>query len=148
MKVRIPLDQAQPVGTLPDGKYRLRVVEASLAETNKGEEAIKIRYVVVAPEKIKGQRVKGLQITRTYTYNGIGLEELRLALTALLGKELPRKAAVLDLDSLVGKVCEAEAVQRNGYTNLRNYKPVGGEEAEGLEDEADGSDVGDDDDEE
>jgi len=147
-KVMVPFDQARTFTALPEGKYQFRVVDASLGETSKGETAVKIQYMVVAPEKVNGTRVRGQKITRTYGFNENGLEDLRQAVQALYNKEIPRKALSLDLEKLKGKECIAEVRKNGDYINLRNYRPVGETEVEGDEEPEEGDDLGFDDEDE
>ena len=135
MKVRLPLQDAADLATLPDGRYQLRVVSVEMGETQKGDQALRFQYLVVAPSEVKGVRVKGRKITKLYGFNEYGLAELRSALEALLQREIPRKAVDIDTDRLVGKECVVDIGTQNGYLRFRNYRPVSAEEAEGDEDD-------------
>lgn len=122
--VVLPLDQAGDVfGSVEPGVYRLRVTKAGLGETQKGDPKFQLSVVVVQPKESKGTPA-----TINFTYNAIGLALLRQALSAMLGKDLPKKATKINPKALVGKEFMARAYEKDGYTNWTDFKPVKGKE--------------------
>ena len=150
--VRVPWDQAGG-SSLPDGvKVVLRCTEVEESETNDGTPRLVFRFVVVAPKKYKGE-----PIIQSFTIPK-GLTFMRPLVKALLNKDVPRRAADLDLDALEGKlvVAETRLDEERGYTNLINYEPYGnghdddedyGDDEDELDDEEDEDEEDDFDDE-
>lgn len=127
-KVRIPLqDAGEAFGSVDPGTYRLRVTGAGLGETQKGDPKFQIKCVIVEPKNAKGQPV-----TINYQYNPTALALLRQALSALVGKDIPKKALDLNPKVLVGKEMYARAYKStsNGteFTNWTDYKSVKAED--------------------
>lgn len=157
-KVLVPWEMADQGYTIPNGKYKLKIVDAQYGETQAGDQKINIDYVVLAPAKAKGSRFR-----IGYTYNPAGIRELREMVTGVLGTASPRKASALNLDKLKGKVFVAEAYTTEGknggkFQHLKNVKgaatqqeeepepePAEDGEDEGLEDVSE-DELGDDDD--
>lgn len=124
-KIHIPFDKAGELGSgLPDGKYALKITGAQLGETQKGDQKLVVRHIVIAPKKFKGTPV-----SISFTYNPVGLALLREMITAATGKEVAKKAVTLDTKILVGRTYQAEAYtskRDNGeFLNWRNFKPLG-----------------------
>ena len=124
-KIHIPFDKAGELGSsLPDGKYVLKITGAQLGETQKGDQKLVVRHIVLAPKKFKGTPV-----SISFNYNSIGLALLREMIKAATGKEVAKKAVTLDTKILVGRTYQAEAYtskRDNGeFLNWRNFKPLG-----------------------
>lgn len=133
---------------LPEGRYLFKVVEAKEGQSSGGYPQVSLKLMVVAPKKHKGRH----QWTNL-TLAPKALRFARIALEALLGKKMPKAAAELDLDSLIGKMAYAEVVRTvrgdNEYTNVTNwerYSSIEDDDDEDVDDTAADDDLDDDDD--
>ena len=146
-KVLVPWETADEAGyVLPEGKYILKIQEATVGQTQSGTQAVTIKYLVLKPDKFKGRTTNII-----YAFTPPGLRSLREVVAAVLG-DVPRKASALDLSKLEGKVIKATATIREGrnggkFQELREIERYGkAPEPEPEQEEDDGlGDVGDDD---
>src|SRR5690606_23856241 len=145
---RILIDWSQEESLdLPAGRYLFKVVEAREGESSSGYPQVSLKLMVVAPKKHKGRHQWAY-----LTLAPKALRFARIALEALLGKKMPKAAAELDLDSLIGKMAYAEVVKTvrgdNEYTNVTNwerYSSVEDDDDEDVDDTAANDDLDDDD---
>lgn len=139
--VLVPWEEASDFG-LPERQYIFKVSDVEVGETQKGDTQIILTYLVLAPKKHKGKKLK-----QFYAFVPAGLANLRKAVRALLRTEVPSRADKLELDKLIGKTVKGEVknTSSNGktFSNIVLYEPYPKEEEPGPDTDVDEVDPGD-----
>lgn len=115
---KLRIDWSEELGFgVPEGRYLFKVTDADTGESQKGDPQVILDLIVVAPKKHKGKKQKVW-----FTLTPGALRFFREACEALLGKDMPRKASAVDLDSFIGKTAYAEAQKTGDFVNIVNWE--------------------------
>lgn len=143
-KIKLDMTNVESFNRAPEGRFRAKLKSIEESSTQGGDDALKAVFELISGEG------KGCLVFETFTLTEKALWRLKSYLTAIGVKASGRIS--LDLDKLVGKVCELEIIHEeyDGKKRARidQFMKLSATSSEDDEDEDEDTDDEDEDEEE